>query len=190
MINLLAVLGSPRKGGNTDILLSKAMEGAQAAGANVKKIELRLLKITPCMELYECKKTGRCAIVDDMTPLYQEIDSSHRLIIASPIFFYTVTAQTKAFIDRCQAGWARRYILGKRIDSPYGRKGALIAVGATKGKRLFDGVRLTIKYFFDAIDMDFAEELLVRGVDEKGEILKYPEYLNEAYELGFRMGTP
>lgn len=166
------------------------MEGAQAAGAKVKKIELRLLNITPCLELYECKKTGRCAIKDDMTPLYDEMDACHRVIMATPIFFYTVTAHAKAFIDRCQAGWARRYILGSRVESQYERKGALIAVGATRGKRLFEGVRLTMKYFFDAIDMSFEEELLVKGVDEKGEILKYPEYLQAAYELGVRMGRP
>jgi len=190
MVKLLAVQGSPRKGGNTEILLERALKGAQDAGAQVKKVELRVLRITPCLEIYECKKTGLCPIQDDMTLLYSEIDSSHRLILASPIFFYSVTAHAKAFIDRCQAGWARRYVLGKRIESPISRKGAFIAVGATQGKKLFEGVKLTVKYFFDALDMEYAEELLIRGVDEKGEILNYPEHLQAAYELGKRMGTP
>lgn len=190
MLKLLAVQGSPRKGGNTEILLDRAIEGAEEVGAQVKKVELRLLRITPCLEIYECKKSGLCPIQDDMTGLYSEIDSSHRLILASPIFFYSVTAHTKAFIDRCQAGWARRYVLGRRIESPIARKGAFISVGATQGKKLFDGVRLTVKYFFDALDMEYAEELLIRGVDEKGEILNYPEHLQAAYELGKRMGTP
>lgn len=190
VLKLLAVQGSPRKGGNTEILLDEAIRGACEAGAQVEKVELRLLRITPCMELYECKKNGQCAIKDDMTGLYAKMDKSHRLILASPIFFYTVSAHVKSFIDRCQAGWARRYVLGERISSPVQRKGAFIAVGATRGKRLFDGVKLTVKYFFEAIDMTYADELLVRGVDEKGEILKYPEHLQAAYELGHRMGVP
>lgn len=190
MVKLLAIQGSPRKGGNTEILLDEAIRGARDGGAQVEKVELRLLNITPCLELYECKRTGMCAIKDDMTGLYSKIDSCQRLILASPIFFYSVSAHAKAFIDRCQAGWARRYVLGKRVHSAVERKGAFIAVGATRGKRLFDGVRLTVKYFFDAVDMLYSDELLVRGVDQKGEILNYPEQLQAAYELGRRMATP
>jgi len=190
MLKLLAVQGSPRKGGNTEILLDEAIRGAQDVGAQVKKVELRLLHITPCLEIYACKKTGQCPIQDDMTALYSEMESSQRLILASPIFFYSVTAHAKAFIDRCQAGWARRYVLGRRIESAVERRGAFIAVGATSGKRLFEGVKLTVKYFFDALDMVYAEDLLIRGIDEKGEILKHPEHLQTAYDLGRRMGTP
>lgn len=190
IVKVLAIQGSPRNKGNTDILLDQAIRGAEELGAQVKKVELRLLKISPCLELYACRNTGVCAIKDDMTALYDEIDSSHRIILASPIFFYSVTAQAKALIDRCQAGWARKYLLGKRIQSPLERKGAFIAVGATRGKRLFEGVRVTIKYFFDAIDVNYFDELLVKGVDKKGEILNYPEHLQAAYDLGRRLAVP
>lgn len=87
MVKLLAIQGSPRKGGNTEILLDEAIRGAMDGGAQVEKVELRLLNITPCLELYECKRTGMCAIKDDMTGLYSKIDSCQRLILASPIFF-------------------------------------------------------------------------------------------------------
>jgi len=190
VVKLVAIKGSPRKGGNTDVLLDEAVRGAREEGAEVREIILRELKITPCLEIYACLKEGRCPIQDDMTDLYGAMEESHRLILSSPIFFYSVSATTKAFIDRCQAGWSRRYVLKRRITSPIERKGAFIAVGATKGKKLFEGVKLTVKYFFDAIDMAFAEELLIRGVDLKGEILDHPEYLKEAYELGRRMARP
>lgn len=188
MVKVVAIKGSPRKGGNTDVLLDEAVRGAREEGAEVREVILRDLKITPCLEIYACLKDGRCPIQDDMTSLYAVMDESHRLVLASPIFFYSVSATTKAFIDRCQAGWARRYVLKRRLSSAIERKGAFIAVGATKGKKLFEGVRLTAKYFFDAIDMTYAEELLIRGVDLKGEILDHPEFLKDAYELGRRMG--
>ncbi len=190
MVKLLAIQGSPRRGGNTDILLGEAVRGAREAGAQVQRVDLRDLTISPCMELYHCKEAGVCSIQDDMVPLYRAMDGCHRVILASPIFFYSVTATTKAFIDRCQAGWARRYIVKQRISSPVERRGAFLAVGATRGKRLFDGAKLTVKYFFDAIDVVYADELLVRGVDDKGEILQHPEYLQAARDLGRRMAGP
>lgn len=94
-MKLLAVQGSPRKGGNTEIVLERPLKRAQDAGAQVKKVELRVVRITPCLEIYECKKTGLCPLQDDMTPLYSEIDSSHRLILASPMFFYSATARCR-----------------------------------------------------------------------------------------------
>lgn len=186
-IEVLAVQGSPRKEGNTDILLEEAIRGAREEGARVKKVVLVDLNISPCLAIYACKKAGQCAIKDDMIGLYESIDAFSRMILASPIFFYSVSATAKAFIDRCQARWVRRYLLKHRVESNIDRKGAFIAVGATRGKRLFEGVRFTVRYFFDAVDMEYADELLVRGVDQKGEIRQHPEILEEAYALGRRI---
>ena len=83
------------------------------------------------------------------------------IIVATPIFFYTVSAQLMLVISRCQALWARKYVL-KNLDIPV-KKGAFIAVGATKGEKLFDGPKLTIKYFFKAINAEYTDELLVGG---------------------------
>lgn len=189
-LRVLAIQGSPRKGGNTDILLDEAIRGAKEEGAEAQKVVLIDLEIKPCVEDYACKEDGECFIQDDMQDLYEDMDSADRLILASPIFFYNVTATAKAFIDRCQAHWVRRYVLGRRVEAPVERRGALIAIGATKGKRLFDGVRLTAQYFFDAIDMSYVEELLVRGVDEKGEIREHPDFLEQAYGMGRRLARP
>jgi len=110
------------------------------------------------------------------------------LILASPIFFYTVSAHTKMLMDRCQSFWVMRYFLKRPIvlGKPR-RKGAFISVGATRGKRLFEGVTLTVRYFFDVLDVDLADTLLVRGVDGKGEIFDHPEEIHAAYELGRRL---
>jgi multimeric flavodoxin WrbA len=178
-------MGSPRIGGNTDLLLDAALKGAQCAGAKTAKILAVKLKIAPCKECYRCYRDGNCSLHDDMDALYPKLAAADRVILASPMFFYSLPAQTKALIDRCQALYARRYIL-KQEPAP-GRKGAFIAVGATKGKTLFDGSRLVVKYFFDAIGVVYTDELLVRSVDKKGEIKTHPTALTDAFELGKRL---
>ena len=186
MPQIVAIYGSPRRRGNTATLLKHAVQGAVDAGAQVNEIILRDLKMSPCLEIYACKKEGRCAIKDDFHQVVDQILSAKGLILASPIFFYTVSAHTKILMDRCQSLWVKKYWIDK---VPFGqwvpkRKGLFISVGATKGKKLFDGTLLTVKYFFDVLDMELFRSLLYRGLDFEGDVLKYPEYLEEAYEAG------
>ncbi len=186
-MRVLGIMGSPRIKGNTDLLLDEALKGAQGEGADIEKIVVDKLKISACREYYGCLRDGNCVIRDDMDDIYPRLLSADAIIVASPIFFYTVSAQLLAFISRCQALWARRYVL-KNLDIPL-RKGAFIAVGATRGKRLFDGPKLTIHYFFEAINAEYTDELLIRGVDKKGEIKDHPNALTDAFELGKRLVT-
>jgi len=186
-LKVLGIMGSPRIKGNTDLLLDEALKGAQNQGAETEKITASNLKIAPCREIYACLKDGNCPIRDDMTGLYDKILAADAVIIASPIFFYTVSPQLLALISRCQALWSRKYVL-KIMNIPL-KKGAFIAVGATRGAKLFDGPKLTIKYFFQAINAEYKEELLIRGVDKKGEIKDHPDYLVSAYELGKRLAS-
>ena len=186
-MKVLAILGSPRRGGNTEILLEEAIRGASNHGGQCEKVVLRDLKITPCLEIYKCTEDGVCAIKDDMQALFPKLSQAERLIIASPIFFYSVSALAKAMIDRCQSLWAKKYVLKLPVSPIAERKGAFISVAATRGKKLFDGARLTIKYFFDVIEVAYSDELFVRGADEKGEVRNQPEVLEAAYELGRRL---
>jgi len=185
-LKVLGIMGSPRIGGNTDLLLDEALRGAESQGADTEKIVVDKLKISPCREYYGCLRDGNCVISDDMDDIYLKLLEADLVIVASPMFFYGLTAQVKALIDRCQALWARRYVL-KQSPPDSTRKGAFIAVGATKGKQLFDGSKLTLKYFFEAIGVDYADELLVRGVDKRGDIKKHPTALQDALELGKRL---
>ncbi len=186
MPDILAIYGSPRREGNTSVLLKQAVQGARDAGADIEEITLRDLKMSPCLEIYGCLKTGRCAIKDDFQSLYDKMLSAKGLMLASPIFFYTVSAHTKILMDRCQSLWVKKYRIDKmKVEaSEPTRIGLFISVGATKGKRLFDGTLLTIRYFFDALDMKLWRALLYRGLDFKGDVLKHPDYLKEAYEAG------
>jgi multimeric flavodoxin WrbA len=185
-MRVLGIMGSPRIKGNTDLLLDEALKGAQSQGAEVEKIIVDKLKISPCREFYGCLRNGNCVIRDDMDGVYPKLLHADVVIVASPMFFYGLTSQLKALIDRCQALWARKYVLKQNLPHK-GRKGAFIAVGATKGQKLFDGSIFTVKYFFQAIGVEYAEELLVRGVDKKGEIIKHPAAFKDAFELGSRI---
>lgn len=186
MSNILAFYGSPRRKGNTSTLLKRAVAGARDAGAEVEEIVIRDLKISPCLEIYKCKETGRCAIQDDFQEIYDKLLSCKGIMLASPIFFYTVSSYTKILMDRCQSLWVKKYWIEKQpFKAPrYDKKGLFISVGATKGKKLFDGVLLTVRYFLDTIDMELANYLLYRGLDFQGDIEKHPQYLDEAYEAG------
>jgi multimeric flavodoxin WrbA len=179
-------MGSPRIKGNTDLLLDETLKGAQSQGAYVDKIIVGELEIAPCHEDYGCLVDGNCVIRDDMDNIYPKLLEVDVVIIASPIFFYGLTSQIKALIDRCQALWARKYVL-KQNPPDTGRKGVFIAVGATKGKKLFDGSILTVKYFFQAIGVEYSEALLVPGVDKQGEIMDHPTTLTDAFDLGSRI---
>jgi multimeric flavodoxin WrbA len=186
MAQILAIYGSPRRRGNTATLLRHAVRGAVDAGAQVDEIVLRDLKISPCLEIYACKKEGRCAINDDFHRVVDRILSAKGIILASPVFFYTVSAHTKILMDRCQSLWVKKYWIDK---VPFGqwepkRKGLFISVGATKGKKLFDGALLTVKYFFDVLDTELYRSLLFRKLELEDDVLKHPDYLEEAYEAG------
>jgi multimeric flavodoxin WrbA len=186
MKKILAIYGSPRRKGNTALLLNQAIQGAEEAGAVVEKILLQDLEISPCLELYGCKETGRCSLQDDFQKVYDQLQQCQGLMLASPIFFYTVSAQTKILMDRCQSLWVKKYWIDKVPfgKQNYARKGLFISVGATSGKKLFDGALQTVTYFFDVLDMELWQALLYRGLDFERDVLKRPEYLEEAHSRG------
>jgi multimeric flavodoxin WrbA len=183
-MKVLGIMGSPRRQSNTEILLDKALEGAKEAGAEVEKVLVSKLRISPCLEIYACFKDGNCSIKDDMQTLYDKLLEADHIIFASPIFFYGITSQAKAVVDRCQALWARRHVLGMGKEDKRERRGLFISVGATRGEKLFDGAVLTVKYFFDAVGVKYSGDLLIRAIDNKAQIGEHPAALEDAFRLG------
>jgi multimeric flavodoxin WrbA len=109
-------------------------------------------------------------------------------MLASPVFFYTVSAHTKIFMDRFQSLWVKKYwVEPSAKQARVKRKALLIAAGATKGRKLFDGILLTMRYFFDVLDMELWEALLYRQLDFEDDVLKHPDYLQQAYRKGREM---
>jgi len=187
-MKILGIYGSPRKGGNTDQLLDKALEGAESAGAEILRVSARGLDMCGCIECGGCDETGKCVVKDDMQSVYPLLEEAKVIILASPIFFYGVTAQVKALIDRSQASWSKRMLEKtpqerKTYDSG---KGYLIAVGATRGENLFEGAILTARYFFDALDMTYEGGIFFRSLEKKSAVQEHPETLQEAFNLGLK----
>ena len=184
---IVAFYGSPRKKGNTTELLKKAVAGAQTKGAKVEEIYLSDLDMSPCLEIYGCKQAGRCVIQDDFQTVYDKIDTCDGIMLASPIFFYGVSAHTKILMDRCQSFWVRQNWLQTGVAEKPGKKiGLFISVGATNGKKLFDGALLSVRYFLKALDGQLWDSLLYRGLDFEGDVERHPDYLEAAYAMGAR----
>jgi multimeric flavodoxin WrbA len=183
---IVALYGSPRRRGNTATLLKQAVAGAREAGAQVEEIVLRDLKMSACLEIYSCKKDGECRIRDDFQPVREKVLSCAGLMLASPIFYYAVSAHTKILMDRFHSLWVKKHWVDadRRAAPAVRRKGLFISAGATSGKRLFDGTLLSVRYFFDTLDMDLWRALLYRGLEHEGDVQAHPDYLAETYQAG------
>jgi multimeric flavodoxin WrbA len=185
-VRVLGIYGSPREGGNSDLLLDRLLEGAREAGGEVSVLYARDLKIGGCLECGGCDETGECVVPDDMDKVYPLLEAAHIIVLASPVFFYNLPAQLKALIDRSQALWSRKRLRKppERLQTHEGGTGYLVAVGATKGANLFQGCELTARYFFDALDMDYGGGLFFSKVEAKGEILDHPDAMAQAFAFG------
>ncbi len=180
-MNVLIVLGSPRKNGNSETLARTIAETlGQEIPMHADILRLTKYDIAPCTGCGGCEKTGMCVIEDDMIDLYEKIDEADIILLTSPIYFYGPTAQIKTFIDRFQARWSRKYLLKERVRQNDKRYGYFLSTAATSGKKLFDSSILIAKSFFDAIDIPYGDSFVVRGVDEKGAIYKNGKFLQEA----------
>lgn len=186
---VLGFAGSPRRGGNSEVLLERALEGAQRQGATVEKVVLAELQIAPCLNCDACLEAGDCPIPDDMVPFYRKLQDAHGIILASPIFWLSVTAQVKGFIDRCQSLWVTKYKLGRPL-TPWRKRrpGLFIAVANEERHREFQPAIAVVRAFFSSLDIAYGPPLLAGGMESKGDVYKHPEALRAAEAAGERLG--
>jgi len=182
-MKIVALMGSPRKRGNTDLLVEAFSEGARSKGAKVEKVWLNDLKIRGCQACLACHKTGRCKQKDDMTGVYDKLREADAWAIATPVYWWGPTAQIKAAIDR----W---YCLayGDNPEIIQGKKMVLITACA-------DPPKIAAPYLFGMIQearkflqMKWAGEIAVQA-GAKGEVAKKPGALARARKLGARVGA-
>ncbi len=187
-MKVLAFNGSPRREGNTQLLLREAIKGAREQGAEVTVYDLNWMNIRPCQHCGGCADTGRCVIPDDMQKVHGDIRTTDRIILASPIFFFGLSGQTKIMIDRCQPFWAEKYVRLQPVPpGPFGRKGLLLLVGGMKRSernRGFECSEVTARAFFRTVNVPEHAILSYDSVDKKGAVLEHPTALKEAYEAG------
>lgn len=176
MKKVLILSGSPRKGGNSDILCDEFAKGAADAGNEVEKIFVAEKKIAMCTGCYFCRKSGgRCAFNDDMGEILQKIIDCDVLVLSSPVYFYSICAQLKAVIDRTVARWTE--IRNKELF--------YIATAAEADRDTLDTTLACFRGFAKCVD-GYEEKgvLYGKGVYEKGDVLNRPELITIAYEMG------
>ena len=180
--------GSPRSGGNTETLVREAVRPIEQAGHDVTKFNLNELSIKPCQDCGGCEGSGTCVWKDDMTMVADAIRRSERFILASPVFFFALSAQTKTMIDRCQAFWCEKYLLKRPIpEGPNSRKGLLILVGGMKKEVGIQCGEASAKSFFRTISVQEHETVSFLGIDKKGAIREHPTALEDVYLAGQRL---
>jgi multimeric flavodoxin WrbA len=182
---LLAIAPSPRRGGNSDLLLNEFCRAAEDAGWRIELLQINAMKFRPCQACDACAQDGRCIVQDDMQDIYPKVIAAAALVIASPITFGSMNAQLKMFIDRFQCWWHAKYNLKKPfIPEDAKHPGFFICVGALKREQYCDNALQIIKVFFHNINHKLVGNIAFRGYDEKGEIAKDPEALARAYQAG------
>ena len=187
---VLGISGSPRRDGNTELLLKEFLRGARVSGHETELFILNEFKISPCTSCGSCQKNGQCIIDDDMQSMYNKLLEADYIVFASPIYFGGVSAQLKSFIDRCQALWSRKYILKETLISPdkENRTGYFISTaGSTNGSKFFEGAIIVIKTVFHVLDIKYKGELLYSCMEQKGDIIKHPDALKKAFETGMSL---
>ncbi|MCL4415814.1 MAG: flavodoxin family protein [Actinobacteria bacterium] len=190
---VVAVYGSPRRGGNTDELLNKFLTGLENCVSfnsgtglrlDIEKIFISDLKISSCRECRHCSIDGDCAVNDDMQQIYPKLMECNLAAIASPIFFTTVSGHLKAFIDRFQRFWVLKYELSKKVITVGNRKGILFSCAGSEPEDIFDCTKKAMRALFDVLYIKYFADFCYNNIDLKGDILKNQDILDFVYEFG------
>jgi len=183
-MKVLGIMGSPRVGGNSDVLLDEALAGAKDAGAQVEKIILDKKKISGCKDCKKCNETGICVIKDDMLQIHKQILDADAIIHSVPVYFWSMTSQMKAYLDRWCAlfdanwSWQKDYypkMKGKIIG--------LITVCGDPDVHTADPVVHSFKSTVEMTKMHWLGAVMASASD-KGDIIKDKTAIKNAFELG------
>jgi multimeric flavodoxin WrbA len=188
---VIGLLGSPLSDGNTAKLLERALKGAEDAGCTVEKIEVASLDFQACMEMMFCKDHDTCIMDDDMQQLYPKFKEMDSIIIATPVMTMGIPGKLKSLMDRFQVFFMAKYMRKKSFiaeDKRAGRKGLFICISGMKIPEVFVGAKLTVRAFFDIIDCQYYDELLISDMDTIRDVTAHPDLLEAAYQKGYALG--
>lgn len=175
MSRIVVLIGSMRKGGNTDLLAQSFADGASKNNI-VELVSVADYNINPCIGCNSCftREGNQCFQNDDMSVIYDKLRNADIVIVASPVYFYGISAQLKAIIDRLHTPMRNEFHI---------KKLALLLVGAATLPELFDSIKLQYQLILNFFHLEDGGTVLVRGVKDKGDITKTGA-LKEAYTLG------
>ena len=183
--NILLINGATRKNGNTDIIVSKIIDGAESKGIRLKSVELKDLKISDCTGCYNCFSEVKCPYRDDMQPVYKDVENSKLIILASPMYWWFVTGLMKIFLDRLYLYYPRQntgIVTGKKaiIITPM-----FVSDVEEESKILVEFYRLILK----RLGVSIKDMFFFSGLSEKSDVLDHPEYLETAFSLGQNLNS-
>lgn len=175
MSNIVVLLGSERKNGNTDLLVNAFVEGAEIHNT-VEVVSVADYKVNPCIGCNSCfkRENNECFQKDDMRMVYEKLQKADVVVIASPVYFYGISAQLKAIIDRLHTPMRNRFNI---------KSTALLLVGAAELPELFDSIKLQYHMIDNFFKLKDEGMVLVRGVKDIGDI-RENEALKDARKLG------
>ena len=174
-MRILALIGSPRLGGNTDTIVDEILKGCAEKGHAVRKLYLYDFEIVPCLDCRACKKGDLvCKLNDDMKDIYPKLEAADAIVFGTPLYWYGPTAKMKLLIDRL-----RPYIASRRLEA----KAGLLVSPSEEGAEACQGLVDMFRRSFHYLGMTFAGCLLPRAY-EKGEIKENPDELKKARDLG------
>ncbi len=188
---VIGLLGSPLPEGNTARLLARAVQGARDAGCTVELVPVTSLDFQGCQEMFFCRDHETCILDDDMQQIYPKFVDMDGLILATPVMTMGIPGTLKAFMDRFQVFFMAKYLRNQSLISPdrkEKRAGLFICISGMDIPEVFVGAKLTTRAFFDIIDCQYRDELLVNGMDTIRDIATRPELLDAAYKKGFALG--
>jgi multimeric flavodoxin WrbA len=187
---IIALLGSPRTGGNTAKLLGESIRGAEDSGCEVEKVIVPFLKFKPCMEIFYCIEHENCRMEDDITPFYEKFKQMDGLIIAAPIMTMGIPGALKSFMDRFQVFYMAKYWRHNSFiseDHRKQRKTLFISIGGMNIPNDFDGALLTVEAFCEIIDCPLWGTVLRNDMDTIQNITTRPDVMKEAYDKAYEM---
>jgi putative NADPH-quinone reductase len=188
---VIGILGSPLIEGNTALLLDRALKGAEEAGCTVEKIIVVNLDFQACQEMMFCTEHETCILDDDMQAMYPKIRDAAAIIVATPVMTMGIPGKLKSFIDRFQVFFMAKYVRKKSLvskEKKQERKGLFICISGMKIPEVFVGAKLTIKAFFDIVDCQYSDELLINDMDSIRDLHKRPDLVEAAYLKGLALG--
>ncbi len=183
-MKILGILGSPRVGGNSDVLLDQALAGAKDEGAEVEKVILSQKRISGCMDCKKCNETGICAIKDDMQDIYKKILDVGAIIHSVPVYFWSMTSQMKAYLDRWCAFFDKDWNWHKAYRSKMkGKRIGLITVCGDPDVSIAHPIIYSFKNTCNFSGLKWVG-VVSASATEKGEIEENEGIKKQAYELG------
>ncbi|MDD5529290.1 MAG: flavodoxin family protein [bacterium] len=193
-MKILGIIGSPHKNGNTAILASKIMQGIKSKNSVLEKIFLDDLNLIPCKACFKCAKNGKCVLKDNFNSVVNKIRQADIIILSSPVYCETVTAQTKILIDRIDSSQVivtklkGKTILKRRTEwNTYTKKGIIVCTGDLSPMKEIKQTSSVMKRAFGDLNIKLTDEILARGLTKSGDVLKNSILLEKAIKVGTKL---